>query len=267
MQHAPPLALPPLRPAAEAAPCKVCGQPARVVGRIDFNKACEEVRGKVLPSSGVYLPYRQCAACGLVFTDALDDWSPDDFKDHIYNEGYAAVDPDYVEARPNAMAGMVARMFRDAASELDMLDYGGGNGRLAENLLRAGFRSATTYDPFNPAFAERPTRTYELITCFETLEHVPDPLATARELAGLLADPGIIFFSTLVQPQDIGRIGLKWWYIGPRNGHITIHSRNSLAASWRAVGLDMVSFNEGYHAAFRTPPASAARLMTQAKPI
>lgn len=40
-------------------------------------------------------------------------------------------------------------------------------------------------------------RRYDVVTCMEMLEHVPDPAATLRTLAGLLAPGGQLFVSTL----------------------------------------------------------------------
>jgi 2-polyprenyl-6-hydroxyphenyl methylase/3-demethylubiquinone-9 3-methyltransferase len=55
--------------------------------------------------------YRRCRARGFLFTDAFDRWSQDDFKTHIYNEGYAAVDLKYAEARPRNNATAVLALF------------------------------------------------------------------------------------------------------------------------------------------------------------
>lgn len=49
--------------------------------------------------------------------------------------------------------------------------------------------------PAEALFAEG--RRYEVVTCMEMLEHVPDPAATLRTLAGLLAPGGQLFVSTL----------------------------------------------------------------------
>jgi len=45
------------------------------------------------------------------FTDAFDNWTQDDFKTHIYNAGYLAVDPGYLEVRPRSNAGLVQQVF------------------------------------------------------------------------------------------------------------------------------------------------------------
>ncbi|THD59556.1 MAG: class I SAM-dependent methyltransferase [Phenylobacterium sp.] len=244
-----------LRPAdPRPAPCKVCGADAPLFGLTDFNRSCEEARGKVLPLSGAAVYYRRCPQCSLVFTDAFDDWSMADFEAHIYNDGYLAVDPDYVETRPTNTAAVVAKTFAAAADSLDVLDYGGGNGVMAAELLRHGFRSAATYDAFSQGFRERPWRRFRLVTCFETLEHMADPVSGAADIVDLLDEDGLFLFSTLAQPANFNDLGMRWWYIGPRNGHITLHSRLSLTRLFGRFGLNVASFDDNIHVAYRTIP-------------
>jgi 2-polyprenyl-6-hydroxyphenyl methylase/3-demethylubiquinone-9 3-methyltransferase len=251
-----------LRPANPAAlPCKVCGGAAPLFGVVDFAKSCEESRGKFLPLTGAAVYYRRCQVCGLVFSDSFDDWSDADFEARIYNETYVEVDPDYVEIRPNNCATLVANTFGAAAGALDVLDYGGGSGIFAARLREQGFRSATTYDAFAPAFRERPQRRFNLVTCFETLEHMADPVRGAADIVDLLDEDGLVLFSTLVQPANFEAVGLKWPYVGPRNGHITLHTRQSLARLFARFGLAMASFDDNIHMAYRTLPAFARHLM------
>jgi 2-polyprenyl-6-hydroxyphenyl methylase/3-demethylubiquinone-9 3-methyltransferase len=248
-------------PSEAAVPCKVCGGATRALGVVDFNRSCEDARGLRLPRSGVPVQYRQCAECALVFTDTFDDWSQADFEAHIYNAAYETVDPDYVAKRPDAMAQGVIGAFGDATAELDILDYGGGNGRFAELMAEAGIR-CQTYDPFTPAFAARPARRFNLVTCFETLEHMPDPVAGVGDIASLTADDGAVLFATLVQPPEFATIGLGWWYVGPRNGHVTLYSRQALARLWGRFGFTVGSFNDNTHIAYRgAPPAFARHLL------
>ena len=106
----------------------------------------------------------------------------------IYNRDYLLVDPDYVEMRPAANARMVAESFPDAKKSIRILDYGGGSGLLAERLRETGF-SAATYDPFS-RFDEVPEERFDLITCFEVMEHVPQPRETVAAMASLLKEGG-----------------------------------------------------------------------------
>lgn len=249
-----------LRPAApQAAPCKVCGGEAPLFGVLDFNRSCEEIRGRFLPLSGVPVYYRRCETCGLIFTDAFDDWGQAEFEAHIYNDRYIDVDPDYLDRRPVNMANMIEGMFRASADKLRILDYGGGNGRFAEMLRSLGFASVATYDPFSAAFRSRPEGRFDLVTCFETLEHMPDPKAGAADLASFLADDGLLMIGTLLQPADIVRQRVGWWYIGPRNGHVTLFSRDAHRRLWADLGLRVMSANENNHVVFRGEPPAFAR--------
>jgi 2-polyprenyl-6-hydroxyphenyl methylase/3-demethylubiquinone-9 3-methyltransferase len=251
-----------LRPGdPEPGPCKLCGGVSRLFGVTDFNRNCEEVRGRFLPLSGIAVYYRRCEACGLVYSEAFDDWAPEDFETHIYNAAYGEVDGDYEAIRPANTAKMVVGAFSASAGDLAVLDYGGGNGAFARALVEAGFRDTTTYDAFHPDHRTRPKANFDLITCFETLEHMPDPLAGAADIAGFLKADGMVLFSTLTQPANFAEVGMRWWYIGPRNGHVTLHTKRSLAILWASRGLKVASFSDNLHAAYRTVPAFASHLI------
>ena len=242
-------------------PCKICSEPAPLLGVVDFNKCCEEPRGFKLPLSGTPVYYRRCQACGFLFTDAFDDWSTEEFKAHIYNDGYLAVDPDYTLNRPRDNAGVVQQVFGGLKEERRVLDYGGGNDVFCSELRTAGFPVAITYDPFTPEFAHRPEGEFDLITCFETLEHMPDPNGGITAILENIADPGMVLFTTMLQPDDFSRLGLNWWYVGPRNGHVSLYSREALIRAWGKHGYKTASFTENLHVAFRTLPRFAKHLL------
>jgi 2-polyprenyl-6-hydroxyphenyl methylase/3-demethylubiquinone-9 3-methyltransferase len=250
------------------APCKVCGAAAPLFGVQDFNRSCEELRGVFQPLSATPVYYRRCSGCGLIFSDAFDDWSDEDFAAHIYNEAYAVVDPDFLESRPRANAGQVAQVFKGLEGSLDVLDYGGGNGCFAETLAGAGFRAPRTYDRFHPAHRQRPEGRFRLVTCFETIEHMPDPKAGAADIASFLADDGLLILSTLIQPPDILKQRLHWWYAGPRNGHITLFSYPALARLFGDLALRVYpSPSPAVHFICREIPAFAKHLLPNAQPV
>ena len=254
-----------LKPVSAApAPCKICGGPAPLYGVVDFHKCCEELRGFRLPLSGVPIYYRRCQTCGFLFTDAFDNWSDDQFRDHIYNTDYHMVDPDYRVARPSSNAVSVVQLWGAIKANTRVLDYGGGNDTFCSVLRRQGFPIAVTYDPMVPEYAQRPPGKFDLVTCFETLEHLPDPVAGFAALAECVAEPGLVFYSTLLQPDNLNDSGLGWWYIGPRNGHISLFTRQALATAWGRLGYKTLSLSQGVHLAFRTLPAFLAHLQGQA---
>ena len=68
---------------------------------------------------------------------------------------------------------------------------------------------------------------------------------------------GLIVLSTLVQPHDIEKQGVNWWYLGPRNAHVSLHTKSSLERLARRVGYKFGSFTESFHVLFRTVPEFA----------
>lgn len=238
--------------------CKICGVPSPLFGVVDFHKSCIEAQGKRLAFSGYPVYYRRCPQCAFTFTTAFDTWEWDDFRAHIYNDDYIVVDPDFVELRPASNAHLIAGSFPDAKTSLRILDYGGGNGVLAARLREAGF-SATTYDPYS-VLNELPGERFDLVTCFEVLEHVPTPQETVARLVALLKQPGAILFSTLLQPKEFAAMGLNWWYAGPRNGHVSLYSSQSLALLFQPHGMKVASFGDNLHLAYGQKPPFAAHL-------
>ena len=123
------------------------------------------------------------------------------------------------------------------------------------------FATCDTYDPFVPGHADQPAGRFDCVVSFEVVEHSTDPAQSFADMNDSLIDPGLILFSTLLQPGDIDRQGLNWWYAGPRNGHVSLYSRASLAKVVRRFGLKLGSFNESMHVLYREIPHFASHFL------
>jgi 2-polyprenyl-6-hydroxyphenyl methylase/3-demethylubiquinone-9 3-methyltransferase len=232
--------------------CKCCGSKADWFGAVDFSKSCEDHRGKVMPDSGRAVDYFRCTSCGFLFTRLIDGWSAGRVAAEIYNADYVRVDPDFTGTRPRGNADLLSWTFEDERARLAMLDYGGGEGLMASVLRERGF-DASSFDPFHDD-DPRPPRRFDLVTAFEVVEHSPDPHATFADIRALTADNGAFLFTTLLQPADIGSAGLGWWYAAPRNGHVSLHTRESLRLAAERAGWTLESFDDNLHAAWVRRP-------------
>ncbi len=243
--------LPPTRPPAATCLCKVCGTESPLDCVVDFSKNCEELRGLHLPLAGRAVFYHRCPACGLRFTCAFDDWSPDSFRYAIYNEEYARVDPDFRDSRPRHNAGGIVAIARRPGVRR-VLDYGGGNGMLAAILRESGI-AAESWDPLEDRTQPPERGVFDLVTAFEVFEHTPTPVETCAEALSFLRPEGAMIFSTLCLDTLAAR-DAACWYIAPRNGHVTLHTRRSLETLFAPHGLRVHHFTDVAHAAFREVP-------------
>jgi SAM-dependent methyltransferase len=248
--------------ASETFSCPVCDGRCALLDSVDFNKSCEELRGKFLPRSGLAVSYVMCEDCGYSFAPQICRWSRDEFAQEIYNDEYRAVDPDWEEVRPRNNAAVLLQAFGNRAPAIRHLDYGGGNGLLARMLSGAGWNSLS-YDPY----VDRDRRladlgSFDLVTAFEVFEHVPDVRRLMDDLASLVAEDGVVLFSTLLSDGNIAPgLPLTWWYAAPRNGHISLYSSRSLAFLGAAAGFNFGSLQPNFHAFWKTVPAWAAHLL------
>jgi SAM-dependent methyltransferase len=244
--------------------CKCCGGEALLYDVADFNKNCELPRNpEVLPVIGVPVYYFRCKNCAFIFTPFFDLFTPEDFSQHIYNDQYILVDPDFMQARPAGNAAFITDLFGNF-KDIGVLDYGGGNGTLEVLLRQSGFTDVATYDPFSPVHAAEPLRQFDLIVSFEVFEHTTDPKKTLNEVLGFLKPGGLLMFSTLLQPANIDEIKTGWWYIGPRNGHVSIYSEQSLLRLSDEVGYQLGHFNQGMHLLCREVPFFAKHFLDPA---
>lgn len=247
-------------PAKSEIACPVCQAVSPFLDAVDFNKTCEEPRGLRLPPSGTQVRYHWCDRCGFCFAPELFAWTFEQFERKIYNADYGAVDPDYVRVRPLANAGLVDQLF--GKGQVSHIDYGGGSGLLSETLRDKGWRSQT-YDPFVDRTVRVPDLgQFDLVTAFEVFEHVPDIDTLFEDLQALVKADGLILFSTLLSDGEIQRgRPLSWWYASPRNGHISLFSKESMRLCMNRRGFNFASASANLHVAYRHIPAWAAHVL------
>jgi hypothetical protein len=246
--------------------CSVCDGVCLPLDVIDFNRSGgAESRGQHRPLSGIPIYYYLCEQCGFCFAPEFRQWSSKDFSEKIYNEDYSDVDPNHVRVRPEQNALSLTNMFKGREEHIKHIDYGGGNGLLANLVSRSGWNSIS-YDPFITKDAHvTESYRFNLITAFEVFEHISDVHSLMTQLESLLDRDGIILFSTLLSDGEIVRNRrLSWWYASPRNGHISLFSRKSMNLLASTYEFRVGSFSPGLHMFFRELPHWGSHLI---KPV
>jgi len=103
---------------------------------------------------------------------------------------------------------------------------------------------------------------FDLVTAYEVFEHVPDVRGLARNLSSLIKTDGIVHFSTMLTDGKLIRNEpITWWYASPRNGHISLFSRDALYYLAANEGLNFTSFSPNLHAFWRTVPSWASHIL------
>jgi SAM-dependent methyltransferase len=200
-----------VRIALEPRPCPVCG--TRDDGRLfaEANVDPDVLDGFAFASRKLpeYMHWRlvACGRCDLVYADPAPPLSELStlYRDAAFDSGGEARHASRTYAR--FLPGIVRRIpDRDAA-----VDVGTGDGAFLHELLAAGFRRVVGVEPSTaPVEAAEPSvrplivhdvfrpgsfepGSLSLVTCFQTIEHLSEPLAFCRDAWTALKPGGALF--------------------------------------------------------------------------
>lgn len=157
-----------------------------------------------------YMHYRliDCPSCDLLYATPLpsEEYLAAGYGEAAYDSG---VEAHYAAA---TYAHLLAAFTGRLPNRHGALDIGAGDGAFLEYLLECGFDGVVGVEPSRAPIAAARTDirpllregifrsddfipdSFSLVTCFQTLEHLPDPLAMTREVYRLLKPGGAAFF-------------------------------------------------------------------------
>jgi len=188
--------------------------------------------------------YYRCAKCGFVQTDS-PFWLNEAYSSAITKSDIGLVNRNLILAK--ITQSLILSVF-DCNS--DFIDFGGGYGLLVRLMRDAGMHFYRHDKYCENLFAkgfdapDKTDKTYEMLTAFEVLEHLPDPLI---EIEKMLKYSSSIFFSTILLPKNNPKPG-EWWYYGVEHGqHVSLYSRASLDIIASTFNLKLYSHGNSFH--------------------
>jgi SAM-dependent methyltransferase len=190
--------------------CPVCGNrdPSRVFAEANFDPAKLDAFAFASRKLPEYMHHRlvECLTCDTLYSSPVPD-----------GEGLAGAyrDAAFDSGKEAAYAGRTyASVLRSLSPQLPdqagALDVGTGDGAFLEHLIDAGFTDVAGVEPSTaPVAAAKPhirpliradvfrasdfmPGSMSLVTCFQTIEHVPDPAALCRDALQLLKPGGAL---------------------------------------------------------------------------
>jgi SAM-dependent methyltransferase len=201
-------------------PCPLCGWNGETRIFADSNIDLAELDGFAFASRKMpeYMHPRllACGRCGILYGDPV--LSPGTLA-----SAYQTADFDSggeAHYASTTYAAHVRKILPRLPDLRGALDIGTGDGAFLEALLQLGFRDVAGVEPSkSPVAAAKdcvkrlirpgvfrpedfPAASFSLVSCFQTMEHVWDPLETARGACGLLK-PGGAFFMAVHNRKSI----------------------------------------------------------------
>lgn len=232
--------------------CPICSSHAEVAypERIDPRKFSEFTYSSRKRPELMHYEYRVCQECELLFSANVPD------AGNLLHAYQAAAFNSEIESR--FAARTYRRVIRTLLNhQVRVLDVGCGDGAFLAECNEIGVKSFQGIEP-SPAAADRADRAvrpsifvggheefqsdqqFDLITLFQTVEHLTDPIGFFRSMKDFAAPGALLAVACHNYRSPVNRL------LGQRSPifdieHLQIFSHKSISAALQKAGLEIVS--------------------------
>ena len=200
-----------------------------------------------------------CPECGLLFVSPLPTDGPLLYTEAYFRgagQGHGYVDYDRDKQAMTPTFETYLRMIEKAQEGTGrMLDVGAATGFFLDVARRRGWQTAGVEISDFAASAGRNKgldirsgtlesvdfggNTFDAVTMWDVIEHVPDPCATLERARQLLRPGGALALNTPDTGSLIARwMGLKWHLAAPPE-HLCLFSRESISRLLKRIGFEV----------------------------
>jgi hypothetical protein len=190
--------------------CRICGK-------------VSEAFASTLVLSKHQVSYFRCRACGFIQTET-PYWLEEAYSEAISTLDVGVMWRNLHNAR--VTSSVISLLYPNGSC---FLDYAAGYGTMVRLMRDRGFdffwSDRYAKNLYARGFEHVPGRRYDLLTAYEVLEHLPEPL---DDIARMLDLADNVLVTTEVVP-DPAPLPANWWYYAVKGGqHISFYSAESL---------------------------------------
>ncbi|MDQ6955161.1 MAG: class I SAM-dependent methyltransferase [Mariprofundaceae bacterium] len=200
----------------------------------------------VLPEGALY----ECPSCGQLLSSCTQGWYNESMQEFDNPQGtvpQGSMDKRYDQRMSRILKGAQKKLPYHA-NRITSLDVGCSSGALLQVAQRCGF-NAHGVEPADQAAntasgipdvsvfkgflhdAKYPDNHFDMITLFEVIEHLTDPISMTQEISRILKPGGIFLIGTgNADSWTVKLLGEKWEYfdIAGHGGHISFFTPKSM---------------------------------------
>ncbi|MBI4931864.1 MAG: class I SAM-dependent methyltransferase [Bacteroidetes bacterium] len=235
--------------------CLLCGNNKNVKIKFEQNFKTENINSKTFSARRVseHYHYRilECSVCGLVFSSPI---LPFDEISKLYKESRQTYDEETNDIAYSYMLyiNQNSNLFKRGR----VLEVGCGNGFFLNSLKKNGFKEVHGVEPSEEAVAKAgefrslilnsmietenyPENYFDLICCFQTLDHLANPFEMLKRFYRLLLPGGMVYI--IVHNQK----GMQAKVFGEKSPiydveHIYLFNKNTLSHLCMLAGFQVV---------------------------